>query len=234
VKRFWSEVSVSGTDGDYGVLLDGKPMRLPGGESLAFRSQSLAALIAQEWAAAGSLRGGEVTLADIPLTRLAASAQHGVAADPAPAIEAVARYAETDALCYRAKQPETLVVRQHHAFQPWLDWAAATYGARLITTQEVIHVAQPPEAVAALRRAVTALDASTLAALVVIVPALGSVVLGLAVAEGQLSAAQAYTISLIDELFQEEIFGADAEAAKRRNEVAHDLITAERFLRATA
>ena len=50
-----------------------------------------------------------MSFADTPLTRLAGTAQQRIAPDPAPTIDAIARYAESDLLCYRAETPEELV-----------------------------------------------------------------------------------------------------------------------------
>ena len=58
---------------------------------------------------AGGGKGGDMSFADTPLTRLAGTAQQRIAPDPAPTIDAIARYAESDMLCYRAETPEELV-----------------------------------------------------------------------------------------------------------------------------
>jgi chaperone required for assembly of F1-ATPase len=230
VKRFWQTASVVDNDGGYSINLDAKPMRLPGGPELRLPRRTLAEAVAAEWQAAGGAHGGHFKLDDVPMTRLAGTAQHRIAPDPAPTAAALARYAETDLLCYRAEHPEALVVRQHHAWQPWLDWASRYFGARLLTTTAISHVAQPAEALASLQQAVAAFDAFQLAGLGILVPAYGSVVLGLAVAHGQLSATDAHLISLVDELFQESLWGEDADAVARRSHVARDIETAGRFM----
>jgi chaperone required for assembly of F1-ATPase len=170
---------------------------------------------------------------DTPLTRLAGTVQQRIAPDPAPTIDAIARYAENDLLCYRADKPPELVERQMREWQPWLDWAALTYDAPLRVSTGVAYVKQHRGAVAALRLAVAALDVPALGALGIAVPALGSVVLGLALAAGSLDAATAHALGCLDELFQGEQWGEDAEAAARRASIAADVALAERFLRLT-
>ena len=145
----------------------------------------LAEAIAAEWQAAGGAKGGEMSFADTPLTRLAGTAQQRVAPDPPPTVDAIARYGEHDLLCYRATAPETLARRQARDWQPWLDWAALTYDAPLRVTSGIAPIRQHRDTVAALRRAVAALDVEVLAALGIAVPALGSLVLGLALGGGQ-------------------------------------------------
>ena len=84
VKRFWDYASIAPSGPGWAILLDGKPMHLPGGGTLCLASASLARGIAAEWQAAGGAKGGEMSFADTPLTRLAGTAQERVAPDPAP------------------------------------------------------------------------------------------------------------------------------------------------------
>ena len=142
----------------------------------------------------------------------------------------LAKYAESDLLCYRAEDPAALVARQAAEWHPWLDWAAERYGARLEVTAGVMHRPQPAAAVAALAAAVAAQTVSALAALGIIVPSTGSLVLGLAVAEGVLDAAGATAASQLDELFQAEQWGVEWESQERRERVASDIALAARYL----
>ena len=200
---------------------------------LHVRAEPLARAIAEEWQAAGRGKGGEMSFADTPLTRLAGTAQQRIAPDPTPTMDAIARYGETDLLCYRADAPQALVERQARGWQPWLDWAALTYDAPLRVGTGVAHVRQHRDSIGALRRAVAALDAETLAGLGIAVPALGSLILGLALAEGELEAAEAHTLGALDELFQAEQWGEDVQAAARRRAIAEDIALAARFIALT-
>jgi chaperone required for assembly of F1-ATPase len=233
MKRFWDRAAAEPADGGYTILLDGKPMHLPGGGVLHVTAEPLAEAIAEEWQAAGGTKGGEMSFADTPLTRLAGTAQQRIAPDPDPTIDAIARYAESDLLCYRAETPPALVERQAREWQPWLNWAAQHYDAPLRVSTGVAYVKQHRGAIAALRTAVGTLDVAALTALGIAVPALGSLVLGLALAEGRLDAATAHALGALDELFQAEAWGEDAEATARRANIAADIALAERFLRLT-
>jgi chaperone required for assembly of F1-ATPase len=234
VKRFWTDVTYQRTEQDgvagHIILLDGKPMRVPGGSVLCIPSVALAQAVAEEWQAAGGQTGGEVGMEAMPLTRLAGTAQTRVAPDPRPTVDALARYAESDLLCYRATHPDALVHRQARAWQPWLDWAALTFDAPLKVTSGIVHVSQSRQSLKALHAAVAAYDPLVLAGLGILVPTLGSLVLGLAIAEGRLAAATAHELGALDELFQAELWGRDAEAEKRLNAVAADIAVSARFV----
>jgi chaperone required for assembly of F1-ATPase len=230
MKRFWDHATIEPEGEGWYVLLDGRPVRLPGGTPLQVDRKPLADAIAAEWDTAGGAKGGEMSYADLPLTRIAGTAQERVARSPEPMILELARYGETDLLCYRAEGPDELCRRQRACWQPMLDWAAESLGAHLRVTTSVIHIAQEPQALAALASAVAAYRAPELAALGVAVPALGSLVLGLGLAAGELDAAEAYALSTLDDTFQAEIWGEDEEASARRRAVGEEVAIAGRFL----
>ena len=206
-------------------------MRLPGGAVLRVGPPRLAAAIVAEWQAAGGEPGGEMDWADVPLTTLAGTAQERIAVDRMATIDAIARYGEADMLCYRAASPEPLVERQTRDWQPWLDWAEQTYGAKLRVGEGIAYVGQHKDAIAALRRAVAALDTYALGGLGIAVPALGSLVLGLALVEGALDAARAHELGALEELFEVEQWGEDDEGLARRESILRDIVLAERFIR---
>ena len=228
MKRFWDQASVALADGRFAVLLDGRPVRLPGGGQLCVPARTLAEAIAAEWQQAGGEKGGAFTHDDVPLTRLVGTAEERIAPDPTPIITAIARYAETDLLCYRAEDRK-LAARQAVEWDPVLEWAALAFDAPLRVTTGVMPVPQPPEAISALTRAVGAHPPLELAALGVAVPALGSLVLGLAVLAGRLDPSAAEAAATLDERHQEEFWGLDAEAEQRRAGIAADVALAARF-----
>lgn len=230
MKRFWeAALAVPRLEGGYGVVLDGRPLRLPGGSILTTESRPLAEAIAEEWHKAGGAKGGEMRQEDVPLTRILGAVQERIAPDPKPMVDGIARYGETDLLCYRAED-HRLAARQAEAWNPLLEWAALALDAPLNITQGLMPVPQSPESLAALQAAVARHDASGLAALGVAVPALGSLVLGLALSLGRLDADEAHRLAILDEMYQEEFWGGDAEAAARRADRLNEVKLAERFL----
>jgi len=233
MKRFWDIAAPIRAEAGWQVALDARPVNIPGegsGAPLLLPAQALAEAVAGEWQRAGGGKGGELSYDDLPLTRLAGTAQARIAPDPAPVALELARYAESDLLCYRADFPAQLAARQQQTWQPWLDWAAERHGARLRWTTGIVHVAQEPAALAALAAATARLGPHALAALGIAVPAMGSLVLGLALADGALDAGRAYEIAYLDETTQIEFWGHDEEAEARLRQVAADIALAARLL----
>jgi chaperone required for assembly of F1-ATPase len=233
MKRFWDSAEIEAAGGaaaGWQVLLDGRPVRVPGGAPLKLPNQTLALAVAAEWQAAGGGKGGDMSYADLPLTRIAGTGQNRIAANPEPVILELAQYGESDLLCYRATHPPELATREALLWQPWLDWAADRFAAPLMVTSGVVHVPQQPQSLVALTEAVAAFDPLALAALGVAVPALGSLVLGLALAHGELESGEAHALATLDESFQEQLWGADDQAVARRHQIAADIAVAARFL----
>jgi len=179
----------------------------------------LASAIAGEWRG----QGEEIIATAMPLLRLANSVIDGVAANREDVINAILRFGENDLLCYRAHQPPELAARQRAGWDPVLDWARRKHGADMTVAEGLRHVDQPPETLAALRRALEGFDAFTLGGLHVVASVTGSTVLALAVAAGEISGAHAFGLSRIDEIYQAEKWGEDAEATKRATALAHEL-----------
>ncbi|MDD2877005.1 MAG: ATPase [Acidiphilium sp.] len=229
MRRFWTHATIATQDGGYAVLLDGKPVRLPGGTPLAVAHRPLAEAIAREWAAANAV----VVPDDLPLTRLAGAAIERIAPDPAALRQNLLAYGGADLLCYRAETPAELAALQYAHWQPWLDWAARCFDARLIPTHGIVAVIQPETVLDALSRALAPQDNWALAGLGVAVPALGSLVLGLATISGALTPPDAHALAILDETWQERQWGIDAEAQARRTAVARDIASAVEFVTLT-
>lgn len=211
-KRFYKEATAGASEDGWRLLLDGRPAKTPGRHPLAFPSQALAEAVAGEWGALGEF----IEPLKMPITRIANSIIDGVAPDPAPVAAEIVRYAGSDLLCYRAEGPASLVARQDAAWNPVLDWARDDLGARLILSQGVVFVTQPPATLDALAAALPQADGWRIGATHVVTTLTGSALLALALLHGRLDADAVWSAAHVDEDFQISQWGEDAEAAERR------------------
>jgi chaperone required for assembly of F1-ATPase len=226
MKRFYRKAEPVQRESNHGISLDGKPIKTPGKRDLVVPNEALAAAIAEEWNA----QEGEVRAAMMPLTRLATTTVDRVATQRDAIIGQTANYAATDLVCYRAAHPPTLAARQQAVWQPLIDWAVLRYDAPLSVTTGVIPTRQSAASLRAFAAAVAEQDDFALTALHVATAACGSLVIGLALIEGQLDAEGAFAASQLDESFQIEAWGEDAEQAERRRTLAADIQAAARFI----
>lgn len=211
-KRFYAATGVVESDGAFVLALDGRMARTPAKRPFAAPTRALGEAIADEWAAQTTW----IDPATMPLTRLANAAIDGVADQAAAVAEEIARYASSDALCYRADEPERLARRQQDQWDPILDWAATRFGGRLRTGAGIAHVAQPAEVIGRIAASLPATRPFELAALHVITTLTGSALLACAVHERVLDARTAWSAAHVDEDFQIELWGEDDEAMARR------------------
>ena len=213
-KRFYKEVSVAAADGDTcSVLLDGRTVRTPAKQPLAVPTRKLAEILAAEWEAQTEV----IDPGQMPVTRIVNTALDGVAKDQRSVFDDILRFAGTDMLCYRADSPEGLVARQNEIWNPVLDWAQQTLGARFILAEGVIHQEQPEEALAAYAEGLRAFATPLgLTCIHTVTSLTGSALLALAFASGRLSAEEAWTAAHVDEDWQIEHWGTDEEAFRRR------------------
>ncbi len=224
-KRFWKETGVTENDSGFGIALDGCVVKTPAKAPLAVPTRALAEAIAAEWAAQEDVIRPET----MPVTRLANAAIDKVARQFDEVVALIAGYGGTDLLCYRAEAPEELANLQADGWDPLLDWAEKALGVRLSVTTGVIPVEQDAAHLERLKATVAAHDAFRVAALHDLVSLTGSLILGLAVAEGRLSAAGAWNLSRIDEDWQIARWGMDEEAAEHAGIKREALMQAERI-----
>lgn len=226
MKRFWTLAEVRHGEQGWTIELDGKPLRTPARAVLALPAEPLAAAIAAEWAGAGE----EVDPRAMPLTGLANAAIDHVAPDPPAFAGTLAKYAETDLLCYRAEGPRALVEQQAQAWDPLLGWARRRFEVDFLVTPGLLHVAQPKATVERLAHAVRQLGAFQLAGLSPLVTIGGSLVAALAIFDEALGPEEAWDAVSVDERWQIEQWGADPEAEQALANRRRDFLAAAHFL----
>lgn len=230
LKRFWKAADVSEGEGGWIVLLDGRAPRTPAHAKLILPTETAARLVAGEWDAQGEF----IDPATMPATRLASTAIDRVGQVREAVADEIAAYAGSDALCYLAEHPTSLVTRQTQAWGPWRDWAASELGVALEPAQGIVHKAQDPAAIERVKALALMLDDFALTGLATAVPLFGSAVLGLAVHRGALTGEAAFDLSRLEEAFQEEQWGVDADNAERTAGRRAEAVLLETWFRALA
>lgn len=225
LKRFWTEASVREAEGGFAVLLDGRGVKTPAKTSLVVPTAELAQAISSEWNA----QEGDIDPTTMPFTRSANAAIDKVSHQFDEVVGLLAEYGETDLLCYRAETPMELRKRQAEAWDPLLDWARDSFDAHLSPATGVMFAAQPAKALENLKTQLSHQSAFQLTATYDLISISGSLILGLAVCRGRISASQAWELSQIDENWQIEHWGQDEEATKVAQIKAESMRHAQRF-----
>ena len=210
-KRFYRQADIGETADGFAIALDGKQVRTPSGRPLTAPTPDIADGIAAEWNA----QIENIDPLTMPLTRFANTVGEAVVDRVDAVAEDIAKYLGSDLLFYRAAHPEALVAREAAAWDPVVFWAADTLGAHFILAEGIVHVLQPDSAIAAARAALPA-DPWSIAALHVVTTLTGSALLALALNQGVLDADQVWAAAHVDEDWNSEKWGVDAEVAARR------------------
>jgi len=222
------DVSTEPDDGFHILMRGGKPLLTPAGKPYRLPSPALAEAIAGEWFALGEKKPSP---AAIPLSMLAATAIDIIASSREDVIAAVLAYSASDLLCHRAEQPAALAARQEELWQPLLEWCAVRFGALLRAGTGIIPVPQKSEAISALRSALDSRDDFALAGVKQAVETTGSLILGLALAEGERDAASVFNAAELDAQFQAMTWGVDPAARARFDSILKELEYCERWFR---
>ena len=214
--RFYRAATVGDAPEGFPVLLDGRPVRTPARRLLAAPGRQLAQALAAEW----DEQHDKVDPAAMPLTRLANSIIDGVAPAPRPAAAEIENYLGSDLLLYRASEPAGLAASQRAHWDPVVEWARQTLGARFVLVEGVMHAPQPDAAIAATAKAIpkgTGIEECwRLGALNVVTTLTGSALLALALGAGRITAGEAWAAAHVDEDWNTQFWGRDELALSRR------------------
>ena len=223
-KRFWTDVTLDSDEAGHFVRLDGRELKTPNKNPVRVPSEAVAAKLKAEWDAVPLAVDGDIDPTAMPVTRLSNVASEMDVARMASLADEARSYAGTDLLSYRTPDPAEYVARQSAAWDPWLDWARER-GVDLKTTDSLIAVEQPAaslDAVAAYARGLPGYSLTLFAHLVAVY---GSAVLAMAVMEGELDPGEAFDLSVMDELYRDEVWGVDEDAAEKRAALRAETVT---------
>lgn len=227
MRRFWREVTMGKAEGGWRVLLDGRPIRTPGGAAQVVPSAALAEAMAQEW----RRQGEEVDPALFAFRDMADYAIDVAGPDRIALVGQLLGYAETDTLCYRADPDEPLYRRQQEVWEPLLAAFEAREGVRLERVSGVLHRPQPEASMARLRERLEALDPLTLAAVNAMTSLAASLSVALSALEHDADIDALWQAASLEELWQAELWGVDEQAEARRARRAADFSAAAAFAR---
>lgn len=225
MKRFYREAGATQQAGGWQVTLDGRGVKTQGGRQQLVPSRALAEALAAEWAA----QGEEIDPGAFLLRDLADMAIDVIALDRAEAVAALLRYGETDTLCYRAEPDEPLHARQVEVWEPLLSAAEARWDVHFERIDGVIHRPQPKATMQRLELVLAAETDFALSALSTLAALAASLVLGLAALADRADPIALWAAANLEEDWQAELWGKDAEAEARRARREATFAAAARF-----
>jgi chaperone required for assembly of F1-ATPase len=212
VKRFYKVVENAAAESGWRVLLDGRGLKTVAGNPQIVPTQALAEALAEEWRE----QEEDIDHARFVLRDMADYAIDVVGAGREAVIRALAVYGETDTLCYRAEPDEPLRDRQDEAWEPLLTAAEHRWDVHFERIEGIMHRPQPAATLARMRAVLAAESDFSLAALNTLASLAASLVTALAALTPEAEAEALWDAANLEEDWQADLWGKDAEAEARR------------------
>jgi chaperone required for assembly of F1-ATPase len=227
MKRFYKDVTVAPGYGGWRVLLDGRGIKSVGGRPQVLPTRELAEALAEEWAD----QDEELDPAAFILRDLADYAIDVAASARAETIRSLIAYAGTDTLCYRAEPDEPLRERQEEVWEPLLHAAEQRWDIHFERVDGIMHRPQPAATLARMQAVLEAESVFAVAALNTLTSLAASLVFALAALAPEAEADTLWDAANLEEDWQADLWGKDAEAEARRERRLATFTAAMRFAR---
>lgn len=225
-KRFWKKTSVKTIDKGFTITLDGKPIATPGGKSFEVDSAPLADAICKEW----DSQSEAITPDTMPIYKFAVTAIDRVAPHRQSVIDELSTYANSDLLCYRESQDQRLAAHQNKVWQPYIDWATETYAIELKIFQGIMPQPQPQATRQKLKQIIEEHSNFYLSGIHHLVSTTGSLILSLSAAKQDAPLDAIFEAAFLDDLWQQDKWGYDSEAANRLTAHREQMADAYRYI----
>jgi chaperone required for assembly of F1-ATPase len=208
------------------VFVDGSVAKTPMGREIELPTRKLAEIVAVEW----QVQGKVVRKDTMPFTQIASVAIDLIRERREEVMEDILSYLDTDAACYRAGNIPELLVSQEELLNPLVAWAEEAFAVKYLVTNEIMPLRQPPETRARIATHIASYDEWKLAVLVCVIKPLSSLILGLALLERYIEAANAFYLAHLEEEYETVQWGEDEEKQARINKLKHEAVAAGEFL----
>ena len=227
-KRFYKTVSIQANDDGLQVLLDDRLLKTPAKAPLILPNQALAEAIRDEFDAQI-----ETIEADtMPIFSLAATAIDRVSTQRETLDDELVRFGHNDLISYRCPvdEDEVLAARQEEKWGAIQSWMKDVHNVSLLAFEGVMPGTQPKEIRQPLEIAVRGFDDWRYVTLYRATTLSGSLSLGLRFAKGDFAVREMMAHAFLDDLYQEEKWGADHFAVERRDHIETELKQAHDYL----
>ncbi|XP_010841203.1 PREDICTED: ATP synthase mitochondrial F1 complex assembly factor 2 isoform X3 [Bison bison bison] len=203
-KRFYQNVSISQGEGGFEINLDHRKLRTPQGKLFTVPSEALAIAVATEW----DSQQDTIKMYTMHLTTLCnTSLDNPTQRDKDQLIRAAVKFLDTDTVCYRVEEPETLVELQRNEWDPVISWAEKRYGVEIGSSTSITGPSIPARTREVLVSHLASYNMWALQGIEFVVTQLKSLVLTLGLMDLRLTVEQAVLLSRLEEEYQIQKWG---------------------------
>ncbi|XP_056660475.1 ATP synthase mitochondrial F1 complex assembly factor 2 isoform X2 [Monodelphis domestica] len=134
-KKFYQNVSITQGEGGYEINLDHRKLKTPNARLFTVPSKALAVAVATEW----DSQQDTIKFYTMHLTTLCnTSLDNPSQRNKDQLIHASMKFLDTDTICYRVEEPETLVELQKNEWDPVIEWAEKRYDVKLGSSTNIM------------------------------------------------------------------------------------------------
>ena len=209
----------------FAVQRNGRYLMTPAGKAFRVPTLGVAEAVAQEWRE----QTDKIDPKTMPMTQLVATALDIVSKEREKITLGLLGYIGSELLCHRAQSPSSLVAKQNEIWGPYLDWCRTRYDICFEVGEGIMPIVQNDEIKQRLRVVLEACDDFKFAGLSAAVDCAGSLILGLALAEGFKTADDVFAASELDFAHQALTWGDDPVTLARQASVRQELESCQRW-----
>lgn len=203
-KRFYQNVSITQGEGGFEINLDHRKLKTPQAKLFTVPSEALAIAVATEWAS----QQDTIKFYTMHLTTLCnTSLDNPTQRSKDQLIRAAVKFLDTDTICYRVEEPETLVELQKNEWDPIIEWAEKRYDVEIGSSTSIMGPNIPARTREVLTSHLASYNMWALQGIEFVVTQLKSMVLTLALIDLHLTVEQAVLLSRLEEEYQIQKWG---------------------------
>nr|XP_054111649.1 ATP synthase mitochondrial F1 complex assembly factor 2 isoform X3 [Callithrix jacchus] len=198
-KRFYQNVSITQGEGGFEINLDHRKLKTPQAKLFTVPSEALAIAVATEW----DSQQDTIKYYTMHLTTLCnTSLDNPTQRNKDQLIRAAVKFLDTDTICYRVEEPETLVELQRNEWDPIIEWAEKRYGVEISSSTSIMGPSIPAKTREVLVSHLASYNTWALQGIEFVAAQLKSMVLTLGLIDLRLTVEQAVLLSRLEEEYQ--------------------------------
>nr|XP_037843191.1 ATP synthase mitochondrial F1 complex assembly factor 2 isoform X2 [Chlorocebus sabaeus] len=198
-KRFYQNVSITQGEGGFEINLDQRKLKTPQAKLFTVPSEALAIAVATEW----DSQQDTIKYYTMHLTTLCnTSLDNPTQRNKDQLIRAAMKFLDTDTICYRVEEPETLVELQRNEWDPIIEWAEKRYGVEINSSTSIMGPSISAKTREVLVSHLASYNTWALQGIEFVAAQLKSLVLTLGLIDLHLTVEQAVLLSRLEEEYQ--------------------------------
>ncbi|CAH2307732.1 ATP synthase mitochondrial F1 complex assembly factor 2 [Pelobates cultripes] len=198
-RRFYENVSISQGEAGFEINLDRRKLKTPAGKLFSVPSEALAIAVATEW----DSQRDKIKFFTMHLTTLCNTAlDNPTLRQKEQLINAALKFLETDTVCYRVEEPQSLVELQNNEWDPIIEWAEKRYNVLIGSSTFILGPSIPRETKDVFTRHLASYNSWALLGIEFIIAQLKSLILAMGVIDRALTVEKAVLLSRLEEEYQ--------------------------------